>query len=76
VVCLYWVSREKAVRLAHSPRLRKLRKVPELSSGKEGSRNIAIHADNLQALATLTLNLRGRVNLVFLDPPYNATRER
>jgi DNA modification methylase len=54
----------------------KLRKLPELSFGKGGSGNMVIHADNLQTLAALAPSLRGRVALAFLDPPYNAARER
>src|SRR5919202_6667882 len=76
VVRLYWVGREEAVRLASSLPVKNLRKVPELSSGKGDSGNMIIHADNLRALATLIPNLRGRVGLAFLDPPYNAARER
>jgi DNA modification methylase len=72
---LCWVGREEAVRLAGSVSSRKLQKIPKLSSGKEDSGNAVIHADNLQALATLASSLRGRVDLAFLDPPYNAARE-
>lgn len=76
MVHLYWVGREKAVRQASSSPLKKLQKIPELSSGKGGSGNAIIHADNLQALAALAPTLRDRVDLAFLDPPYNASRER
>lgn len=34
-----------------------------------------IQGDNLQVMTALAPTLRGRVNLAFLDPPYNATRE-
>lgn len=76
VVRLCWVGREEAVRLASSISSRTLKKVPELSSGDEDSGNAVVHADNLQALAALTPSLRSRVDLAFLDPPYNAARER
>jgi DNA modification methylase len=76
VVRLDWTGRREAVRLVGSPPRAKLRKVPELSTGEGRSGNAIIHADNLPAMAALTLTLRGRVNLAFLDPPYNATRER
>jgi len=75
-VRLDWAGREEAVRLADSPPRGKLRKVPELSAGESRSRNAIIHADNLSAMAALTPVLRGRVDLAFLDPPYNAARER
>ena len=76
VVRLDWAGREEAARLASSPPRAKLRKVPSLSTGKGRSANAIIHADNLSAMAALIPTLRGRVDLAFLDPPYNAARER
>ena len=75
-VRLDWAGREEAARLAGSPPRGKLRKVSELSAGEGRSGNAIIHADNLPAMAALTPALRGRVDLAFLDPPYNAARER
>jgi DNA modification methylase len=74
-VRLVWAGREEAARLVSSPPRAKLRKVPELSTGEGRSENAIIHADNLSAMAALTPALRGRVDLAFLDPPYNASRE-
>ena len=76
MVRLDWTGREEAARLAGSPPRGKLRKVPELSTGEGRSGNAIIHADNLPAMAALTPALRCRVDLAFLDPPYNAARER
>jgi DNA modification methylase len=76
MVRLDWTGREEAARLAGSPPRGELRKVAELSVGDGRSGSAIIHADNLPAMATLTPILRGRVDLAFLDPPYNATPER
>src|SRR5918998_5788216 len=76
VVRLDWTGREEAARLPGSPPRGKLRKVPEPSTGESRSGSAIIHADNLPAMAALTPTLRGRVDLAFLDPPYNAARER
>jgi DNA modification methylase len=76
VVRLDWTGRREAVRLVGSPARAMLRKVPQLSTGEGCSSNAIIHADNLPAMAALTPTLRGKVDLAFLDPPYNATRER
>jgi site-specific DNA-methyltransferase (adenine-specific)/adenine-specific DNA-methyltransferase len=76
VVHLDWIGREDATRLVESQPRRKLRRVPELSSGVDAIGNAVIQGDNLQVMAALAPALRGRVNLAFLDPPYNATDER
>src|SRR3712207_1238103 len=76
VVRLDWTGRREAVRLAGASSRVKLRKVSELSTGESRSENAIIHADNLPAMAALTPTLCGRVDLAFLDPPYNAARER
>ena len=76
VVRLGWTGREQAARLAGSPPRAKLRKVPELSTGEGRSGSAIIHADNLPAMAALTPALGGQVDLAFIDPPYNAARER
>jgi DNA modification methylase len=75
-VRLEWVGREEAALLAGSPPRAKLRKVSELSTGEGCSGNAIVHGDNLPAMAALIPALRGRVDLAFLDPPYNAARER
>jgi DNA modification methylase len=75
-VRLDWAGREEAALLAGSPPRGKLRKVSELSTGDGRSGNAIIHADNLPAMAALTPTLRGRVELAFFDPPYNAAWER
>jgi DNA modification methylase len=75
-VRLHWAGREEAARLAVSPPRGKLQKISELSTGEGRSGNAIIHADNLLAMAALIPALRGRVDLAFLDPPYNAARER
>jgi DNA modification methylase len=75
-VRLHWTGREEATQLAGSPPRAKLRKVAELSTGEGRSGNAIIHADNLSAMTALTPTLRRRVDLAFLDPPYNAARER
>jgi DNA modification methylase len=76
MVRLDWAGREEAVRLAGSAPRRELQKIPELSAGEGRSGNAIIHADNLPAMSALTPTLRGQVDLAFLDPPYNAARER
>jgi DNA modification methylase len=76
MVHLDWIGREDATRLAESQPRRNLRRIPELSSGVNAFGNSVIQGDNVQVMTALAPALRGRVNLAFLDPPYNATHER
>jgi site-specific DNA-methyltransferase (adenine-specific)/adenine-specific DNA-methyltransferase len=76
MVHLDWIGREEAMRLAESQPQRNLQRIPELSSGVGDSVNAVIQGDNLQVMMALTPSLQGRVDLAFLDPPYNATHER
>lgn len=40
------------------------------------SRNMIIHGDNLEALKSLVPKYEGRINCVFIDPPYNTGYEK
>lgn len=70
---LTWVDKNKPVKL--EPRL--LLEVPERSyhtrTRREGDifENILIHGDNLLALKALVDKFGGRVNCVYIDPPFN-----
>lgn len=52
------------------PTPQRLVALPEHSHGPGGS-NRVIHGDNLAALDTLAHELAGRVQCIYLDPPYN-----
>lgn len=58
--------------LARRVRPRTLRQLKKYGAGPEEQRanNLVIEGDNLQAMATL-YRLRGQVDLVLADPPYN-----
>ena len=47
----------------------------DLSVGGPGSRNLLVQADNLLALAALKPYYAGRVNCIYIDPPYNTGNE-
>ena len=50
-----------------------LRRVPELSmdKGNDETDHVLIEGDNLPGLMALLPSLRGRVNVIYIDPPYN-----
>ena len=53
---------------------RPLEPVPEKSIGDD-SGNLIIHGDNLHALKALMPNYAGKVDCIFIDPPYNTGNE-
>jgi adenine-specific DNA-methyltransferase len=53
---------------------RPLEPVPEKSIG-EDSGNLIIHGDNLHALKAIMPHYAGKVDCIFIDPPYNTGNE-
>ncbi len=44
-------------------------------AGDNGSENMIIHGDNLEALKSLLPRYEGRVKCIYIDPPYNTGNE-
>lgn len=70
---LEWIGKRAVVRHHLEVPYRILEPVPELSFG-EGD-NLLVEGDNLEALKALLPQYRGRVKLVYIDPPYNTGNE-
>ncbi len=47
----------------------------EAALGRNGSENMIIHGDNLEALKALLPRYEGRVKCIYIDPPYNTGEE-
>ena len=47
----------------------------EAALGRNGSENMIIHGDNLDALKSLLPRYEGRVKCIYIDPPYNTGNE-
>ena len=47
----------------------------EAALGRNGSENMIIHGDNLDALKALLPRYEGRVKCIYIDPPYNTGNE-
>lgn len=43
--------------------------------GDNGSKNMIIHGDNLEALKSLLPRYEGQVDVIYIDPPYNTGNE-
>jgi hypothetical protein len=65
---LDWVGKQYVVNHVDDVPFRLLQQVPDSSMG-ESSGNMIVHGDNLEALKALMPYYRGRVKLLFIDPP-------
>ncbi|ENM3796164.1 site-specific DNA-methyltransferase [Vibrio tarriae] len=68
---LNWLNKEEAVVTAKKTTYRLLKEVPELSYGTKDNENMLIQGDNLEALKALIPHYAGKVNCIYIDPPYN-----
>ncbi len=71
---LVWEEREEAVeeRLREElPVLVEDKELALLDGGKEAPNHILIEGDNLEALTTLSYTHEGKVDVIYIDPPYN-----
>lgn len=76
---LHWIGKEKVINHHHDVPFRLLKKeyafqakegTPQNSTG-----NRIIHGDNLEALKSLLPEFEGRINCIYIDPPYNTGNE-
>ncbi|CRI66956.1 putative DNA methylase N-4/N-6 [Thiocapsa sp. KS1] len=68
---LNWLTREEDIKTASQAPYRLLEDVPELSYGESDTGNMLIQGDNLDALKALLPYYAGKVQCIFIDPPYN-----
>ena len=75
---LNWMGKEKVVNHHRDVPYRVLERVPEkgvLDSHGSDCGNMVIHGDNLEALKALLPEFEGRVDCIYIDPPYNTGNE-
>jgi len=71
---LVWENHEEAVEELLREQLPVLREVPErriISDDADAPNHIIIEAENLHALVALTYTHAGKIDVIYLDPPYN-----
>ena len=68
---LHWLTREQDIQQARRAPYRLLEVVPELSAGDPNTGNMLIQGDNLEALKALLPYYAGRVQCIYIDPPFN-----
>jgi adenine-specific DNA-methyltransferase len=72
---LNWKGKRKARAFGLTPSLGTLLPLPEESVDWETTQNIFIEGDNLEALKLLRRSYAGKVNLIYIDPPYNTGKD-
>lgn len=68
---LRWVGKREAYHSAFVPPQKLLQPLPADSQDWDGTGNVLIKGDNLDALRLLRQNYFGQVKLIYIDPPYN-----
>lgn len=78
---LHWIGKDKVVNHHQEVPYRVLEHKYGFRDGKQseeetGSGNLIIHGDNLLALKALLPKYQGKVNCIYIDPPYNTGNEK
>jgi adenine-specific DNA-methyltransferase len=68
---LDWPGKRAALLAASTPLAKTLRPVREESAAFDRTGNLFIEGDNLEVLKLLQESYRGKVKLIYIDPPYN-----
>ncbi len=68
---LNWHGKRKARQLALTPSTGTLRPCPQDSVDWDTTQNLMIEGDNLEVLKLLQKSYTGKVNFIYIDPPYN-----
>ena len=66
-----WPGKRAAMAAASAATTKTLRPCREESSNFDGTQNLYIEGDNLEALKLLQTGYAGRVKMIYIDPPYN-----
>ncbi|WP_127754359.1 site-specific DNA-methyltransferase [Devosia sp. 1566] len=72
---LNWHGKRKARQIALAPSTGTLLPCPEDSLNWDTTRNLVIEGDNLEVLKILRKSYAGKVNLIYIDPPYNTGKD-
>ena len=66
-----WVGKKAAIVEANKPIRKTLRPCPEESKDWDTTENLYIEGDNLEVLKLLQESYLRKIDLIFIDPPYN-----
>jgi len=66
-----WNGKGQALRLSQTPSMGTLRPCKEESKDWDDTQNLYIEGDNLEVLKLLQKSYRGKIKMIYIDPPYN-----
>ncbi|MGE8175419.1 site-specific DNA-methyltransferase [Pseudomonas fluorescens] len=72
---LNWPGKREALLAANAPIARTLRPFREQSVDFDETQNLFIEGDNLEVLKLLQESYLGKINVIYIDPPYNTGRD-
>lgn len=77
---LNWIGKDKVINHHNQVPYRVLERKYSYGNGEKtnednGSENMIIHGDNLEALKSLLPKYEGKVKCIYIDPPYNTGNE-
>ena len=72
---LDWIGKKAVLNHHREIPFRLLKVDEELSVVENGSGNLLVEGDNLQALKALSPYYSGKVKCIYIDPPYNTGKE-
>jgi len=70
-----WSDKNKAKREAQKPTTGTLRPAIEESIDWDSTKNLYVEGDNLEVLKTLQKGYANKVDLIYIDPPYNTGKD-
>ncbi|HEL1619106.1 TPA: site-specific DNA-methyltransferase [Streptococcus suis] len=70
-----WVGKRGAIAEAGKPTTQTLRPVLEESVDFDKSENVFITGDNLEVLKVLQESYLGKIDMIYIDPPYNTGKD-
>lgn len=72
---LNWPGKRETLLTANAPIAKTLRPCPEESVNFDTTENLFIEGDNLDALKLLQETYLSKVNVIYIDPPYNTGKD-
>ena len=72
---LFWPGKRRALKAAQAPTTATLKPCPDLSKDWDTTKNVFIEGDNLEVLKTLQKHYHGKIDMIYIDPPYNTGKD-